>query len=355
MSRKMMVAVVSLLVVASLALAGCGDGITAEEIVAKMQEMLEATEDAHAIVRIALNAQGITMGATAEVWEKTPNKIRAEVLESTDGLFDGTVVVTDGLHGWVYEPQRNVVTVGSLENMEMPLPQEILTSMQDVIQALLDISDVSLVGEESVAGRAAYKLSIKAKEGAEVQIFPGGGTATLWVDKEQWTVLKATYEAGSFGQGEMEIEEFEMNLGVQDSLFTFEAPDSATVIETSSEEPVPLSMEEAKDSASFALLVPSYVPSGVTLVGIFQVGESFVFRYDHSPEVAFTVIQGPELTGPPPLGESQGMSVRGQEATAITDELGGNTFLYWAEDGVTVSVAGHIDLDEALSVAESLR
>ncbi len=355
MSRKMLSAVFGLLLVASLALAGCGSKITAEEIVAKMQEMLETTEDAHAIVRVSLNAQGITMGATAEVWEKAPNKIRAEVLQSTDSMFDGTVVVTNGLQGWVYEPRRNVVTVGSLENIEMPLPQEILTSLQGVIQALLDVSDVSLLGEESVAGHDAYKLSVKAKEGADVQVFPGGGTATLWVDKEQWMVLKATYEAGTFGQGEMEMESFELNSGLSDAVFEFDVPEGATVIEPGSEEPVPLSLEEAVDRASFALLTPSYVPAGVTLVDIFQAGESFVFRYDHSPEVAFTVIQGPELSGPPPLGESQGISVRGQEATAITDEVGGNTFLYWTEDGVTISVAGHIDLDEALSVAQSLR
>ena len=45
----------------------------------------------------------------------------------------------------------------------------------------------------------------------------------------------------------------------------------------------------------------------------------------------------------------------GAGITVITDEAGGNTFLYWTEDGVTVTVAGHITFDEALQVAESLR
>ena len=71
---------------------------------------------------------------------------------------------------------------------------------------MLNATDVELVGEETVAGRDAYKLEANPKEGAEEQLFPGNGTATVWVDKDQWIVLKATYEAGAFGQGSMEIQ-----------------------------------------------------------------------------------------------------------------------------------------------------
>ncbi|MFN2243267.1 MAG: DUF4367 domain-containing protein, partial [Anaerolineae bacterium] len=33
---------------------------------------------------------------------------------------------------------------------------------------------------------------------------------------------------------------------------------------------------------------------------------------------------------------------------------GGNTFLYWTENDITVTIAGRISLEEALQVAESL-
>ena len=55
------------------------------------------------------------------------------------------------------------------------------------------------------------------------------------------------------------------------------------------------------------------------------------------------------------MGASQDITVRGQSATVISDEAVGNTFLYWTEDGVTVTIAGHIGLEEALQVAESLK
>jgi outer membrane lipoprotein-sorting protein len=338
----------------SLLLAGCGSQITAEEIVAKMQETVENTEDAHAVVSVDVNAQGIELSAKAEVWEKAPNKIRAEVIEASDAQFAGAIMVTDGQTAWAYEPLRNVVTVGGDGEVEMPLPQEAITSLQESIQELLDASEVELVGEEQVAGNAAYILTAIPKEGTTTEFFPGDGTATLWVDKNRWIILKATYEAGSFGQASMEVESFDLNTGLADDLFAFEIPDGATVIDVEARTPQPLTLDEARAEAAFGLAVPDYVPGGATLIEVFRVGDSFVLRYDHSTQVSFTIVQGPELAGPPPLGQTDAITVRGQDATVITDAVGGNTFLYWTEEDVTISVAGHISLDDALLVAESI-
>jgi outer membrane lipoprotein-sorting protein len=344
----------ALLLVLSLALAGCGDRITAEEIVARMQETVEDTQDAHAVVSASMDVQGIEFSATAEVWEKSPNKVRAEVLEASEPDLVGSIVVSDGQQGWSYEPARNVVRVGSASEIETPLPEEMLTELRDVIQAVLDASDVELAGEETVVGRGAYKLTLRPKADAEQSFFPGDGTATLWVDQEQWIVLKAEYEGGTFGQGSMEVQSFELNPGLSEDLFAFTVPEGATVIDVEAQKPVPLTLDEAREQAGFPLLVPEYVPAGATLIEVFRVEDSFVLRYDHSPEVSFTVIQGPELASPPPLGQAQNVSVRGQSGTAITDEAGGTTFLYWTEGVVTVTVAGRISLDEALQVADSL-
>jgi hypothetical protein len=262
--------------------------------------------------------------------------------------------VSDGEQAWMYEPHRNRVQVGGAGEVEMPLPQEILTSLQEDIQEVLDASDVELVGEETVAGREAYKLTVNPREDAQQGLLPGNGVATLWVDKEQWIILRATYQANAFGSGEMEVQSFELNSGVADDLFHFEVPEGATVIEVEHQQPQPLTLDEARTQAEFPLLVPGYVPEGVTLIEVFRVADSYVLRYDHSTIVSFAIVQGPELAGPPPLGESQVATVRGQSATVVTDPAGGHTFLYWTEDGITVTVAGHISLEDALQVADSL-
>jgi outer membrane lipoprotein-sorting protein len=347
--------VFSVLLVLSLALAGCGQKITAEEIVAKVRETVDNTQDAHAVLTANVNAQGIELSAKAEMWEKMPNKGRAVVLEASDPKYVGTTMVSDGQQAWLYEPARNLVTTGSMGEVEMPLPQEMLTSLQDVIQQMLDNSSVELVGEETVAGRDAYKMSLSPKADSQQQLFPGNGMATLWVDKEEWFILKATYEAGTFGQGSMEVLSFELNPGLADDLFTFQAPEGTKVIDIAAQQPEPMTLVEAMQYPGFHVLIPEYVPEGATLISIFKSGESIILRYNHSTQVSFAIVQGPELASQPPLGESQNVTIRGQSATVVADAAGGNTFLYWTENGVTVTIAGHIGLDEAQKVAESLK
>jgi outer membrane lipoprotein-sorting protein len=348
-------ALLGLVLVLCLALAGCGNRITAEEIIAKIQETAQNTDDAHAVVVANVDVQGIEMTLTAEVWEKAPNMMRAQVLEATESQFTDVLMISDGQQAWVYEPARNRVQVGPAGELDMPLPQEMISSLQEAIQEVLDGSDVELAGEEEVVGREAYKLVVSPREDTGQELFPGNGTATLWVDKEQWFILKAMYAADTFGRGDMEVQSFELNPGLPDDLFHFEVPEGAAVIDVEAQKPQPLTLDEAKAQAGFPLLVPEYVPEGVTLIELFKSADSFILRYDHSAQVSFAIVQGPELAGPPPLGDTQDVTVRGQSATAITDEAGGNTYLYWTENGVTVTVAGHISLDEALQVAESLK
>ncbi len=336
-----------------LGLAGCGQQLTAEEIVAKMQDTLQNTQDAHAVVSGQVAGEGMDVSATVEIWEKAPNLVRAQVLESSRPEVAGAVVVVDGSKGWYYEPARNRVVIGVPGEMEMPLPEEILLSMQDTIQQVLNVTDVELAGEEEVLGRPAYKLVLTPKEGTEFESV--AGSATLWVDKEQWIVLKALFEVTGMGQGSMEVRSFELNPGLPADLFTFQVPEGAEVVEVEAEEPVPVTLDEARAQAGFVLLVPGYVPGGATLIEVFKLGDSIIQRYDHSQEVSFTIVQGPELAGPPPLGNTQELTVRGQPATLVVDEAGGNTFLYWTENGVTITLAGHIGLAEALQVAESLQ
>jgi outer membrane lipoprotein-sorting protein len=216
MRNKVWIAV-GLLLVISLVLAGCGSQITAEEIVAKVRETVDSTQDAHATISATVNAQGIEMLVKAEVWEKSPNKVRAEILEASEDRFVGTVLVSDGQQAWYYEPARNQVMVGAPEGMETPLPQEMLAQLQDAIQQVLDVSDVELLDKETLAGRQAYKLLLTPKEDAEQQVLPGNGEVTIWVDQEQWFILKATYEGGAFGQGGMEVLGFELNPGLDDA------------------------------------------------------------------------------------------------------------------------------------------
>ena len=136
-------------------------------------------------------------------------------------------------------------------------------------------------------------------------------------------------------------------------------PEHAHVIHIEDMQPTPLTLEEAREQAGFDLLVPAYVPDGATLIEVFSVGEAIILRYDHST-TSFTIVQGdlPHLEHDLQQREAHGdaveVTVRGRTAMLVIDDAG-NSLLTWEENGVSVTVAGHISEEEVLKVAESLQ
>jgi hypothetical protein len=183
---------------------------------------------------------------------------------------------------------------------------------------------------------------------------PAGSQATLWVDQERWVVLQAHFSGGIAGEGQMRVRSFEINTGLADDRFQFEVPAGAKVTKAEDKQPKHLTLDEARTQADFALLVPTYVPEGATLIDVLTVEEAFILHYDDSL-TSFSVIQGlSEGVREAPPGQKTEATVRGQKANLITDGLG-NNFLTWVEDGVTITIAGRISQDEILKVAESLQ
>ncbi|TEU11818.1 MAG: DUF4367 domain-containing protein [Anaerolineales bacterium] len=343
----------SVLVVFALLLGGCQRRPTAEEIVAKLEEVEASTEDAHAVLEISLQVEGMDEELVVEVWEKKPNKFRAEVLEANDPELAGAISVTNGQQFWTYQPSKNEVLVGEVGPDEPSSPRDMIQSMDEAIQQVMDTSEVKLAGEEDAAGVATYKLELTPKEDDET-VLPPGSKATLWVEQERWIVLQAHFSGGIAGEGWMRVRSFELNTGIADDLFQFEVPAGAKVTKAEDKQPKHLTLDEARTQAHFALLVPTYVPEGATLIDVLTVEEAFVLHYDHSM-TSFSVIQGlSEGVREAPPGQKTEVTVRGQTANLITDGLG-NSFLAWTEDGVTITIAGRISQDEILKVAESLQ
>jgi outer membrane lipoprotein-sorting protein len=360
--KKQWLIALSVLAMLSLLLSGCQTGPTAEEIVAKMQEVEASTEDAHAVVEFSVQFEDVDvdMDVVVELWEKRPGKFRAEVLEAGEAELEGVVSVTDGEQAWLYHPGDNVVLMGALGDIksdEIPVdPQQAIQLMEEGIQWAMDNFDVKLAGEEELNGVATYKLVFTPKEDEEYPMpIPPDGTATLWVEKERWIALQAHFDGSSFGQGWVRVRSFEFNTGLDDARFQFEIPEGAKVINLADLEPTPLTLDEAREQAGFHLLVPAYEPEGTTLIEVFKVSEAFVLRYDHST-TSFTIVQGslPQPMEQTPSGEATEITVRGQTATLIT-EGAGNSFLSWTEDGVNIAIAGHVSADEIVKVAESLQ
>ena len=117
---------------------------------------------------------------------------------------------------------------------------------------------------EEIDGRPTYLLETSPKEEGEgIQLLDG---VKLWVDKETWMPLRyEMYDSDGGLMMELEIRDLEVNTGIPDSEFVFEVPEGATVKTVdmdSFEIPKQTTLEEARESAGFEILVPEYLPEG---------------------------------------------------------------------------------------------
>ena len=279
-----------------------------------------------------------------EVWRKQPDKLRFEVLEAVSVEFRGMTFVNDGAQAWLYNASRHEVTAGEPESIKLPLVQDVIESIDELIR-VADAGQVKLLGAEKMPAGETYKLEMP---------YPDGGRALLWISREYWVPLKVEYTSQTLGKGTLVARSLELNTGLSDSIFLFEVPADAQVTQTAGAKSQALTLDEARTRAGFPLLVPAYLPQGVTLTNVFQLGEAIALYYDGF--IPFTIVQSRSeaIAQVPQTGISQKIALRGTEATFIVDEGQGGIFLAWSENGVSVSIAGAISVEEALKVAESL-
>ncbi|GAB4537611.1 MAG: hypothetical protein Kow0063_24570 [Anaerolineae bacterium] len=340
------------LAIVFLLIVGCQSQPTAGEIVARLREVEANTQDVHAVLEISVDTQGQAEDLVIEAWEKKPDKFRAVVLQASDPEYQDAVTVADGRQVWMYQPAKNEVLVGEVGQDGPSSPRDMLRFVDEIVQRALDTSDIKLAGEEEVAGVATYRLELVPTQD-EGALLPPGSKATLWVDQERWIILQAHVTGDVVGEGRMSVRSFELNTGLEDGLFQFEIPDGARVTNLEDKHPTSVTLDEARAQADFPLLLPGYLPEGVTLIDVLTLDGAVILYYDHS-DTSFSIIQGWPAEEDIPLGQKTSLSLRGQTAELITDDLG-NSFLIWTENGVTIVVAGHISQDEVVQVAESLQ
>lgn len=328
-------------------LLGCGpeESITAGEIMGKVRETWEGAVDTHATWELTLDMGVIQDQLVVEVWRKQPGKLRVEVLEAASIEFRGMTFVSDGTQAWLYNASRREVTIGEPEAVKLPLIQDVIESIDGLIRTA-DAGQVKLLGTEKISAGETYKLEMP---------YPDGGQALVWISKEYWVPLKVEYTSQALGgKGTLIARNLELNTELSDGIFLFQVPADAKVMQTGGAKSQVLTLDEARAQAEFSLLVPAYLPEGVTLANVFRLGEAIALYYDGF--LPFTILQSrSEAIAPvPQTGPAQKITLRGTEATLIADEAQGGIFLAWAENGVNVSIAGTISVEEALKVAESL-
>ena len=342
-----------LMVLAAVLFTGCVDHVsemTADQIATRMEAKQESIEDFSATMVMTTSFGGETETMRAKIMTKQPDKSRFEYIEPAE--LAGMVMVTNGSTMWRYDPARNRVTKMELRETECgPFDMD----YTEIIRSLLNETDLSYEGTESVNGRSAYVLNITP--GDETELVQDISNTRVWIDCENWMLLgMEMYDPDGNLAVKAEYRDITFNTGIPDSEFIFEVPEDAVVVEESFEDRIPqeMTLEEARNHLSFDLKTPSYLPDGCEFDHAVVFGKNRVsLMYTNGSELlqisewvsdAVDHIE-PEIENP------EVVSING------TDREFGSVFgintLRWSVDGIEYSLSGTITKEEMLRVAES--
>lgn len=374
---------------------------TAEDILVQMIENDLTITDAHAIVTMNLDSIEQDGSGTVEIWaargEDTEGEghhgaFRLEVLEASEDKAQGAIIVSDGITLWAYSPSENKVLVGTpeeakamMENMDasdfmggkygeffsggegmhpkgeyengdMDHPE----NAQEAVSMLQEYVKLSLSGTTSVGGETAHVIKMEPlPEQMPVEFMAIGGYINLWVGEESNLPLGIGYTGGTMGEFSASVVEYQFNTGLDAALFTFEIPADAEIVSFADMKPQSLTLDEARNLEDVEFQTPAEVPAGATLVDILEVRGAIVQHYTLPEGGSFTIAQGTwdgnAMENGEHASEAQSVDVRGTTGQLLASEEGDQVLLTWTEGDLFFTIAGDLSVEDALSIAESLK
>jgi outer membrane lipoprotein carrier protein len=134
----------------------------------------------------------------------------------------GDVMVADGRHFWLYYPSsdpRQVIRTSIAAGGEaVDLQQQFLSNPNQRFVPTLN-------GEETVAGRAAYVMTLVPRQRSPYKVL------RIWVDKQDYLVRRFEMTEENDSVRRVELRNLRTNHTLSDALFTFTPPAGAQVFD----------------------------------------------------------------------------------------------------------------------------
>lgn len=290
-------------------------------------------------------------------WRSEDGKIRVEA--ENEAGDDTSIAVNDGSNMTTYQVEENKAIVMDDEELlefNQPSPKEQANVMLDFIR---DTHDISNEGDDEVAGRDTYHLVAEPND--ENSLF---GRLELWIDKENWMVLKMIFWTGD-QKSEVVYTKFEMGADIPEDIFTLEIPEDAEVTNLDNfMDTEEISLEDALEGVGKPFY---YLPEeeGIEIStidkfdmeGIAERTEvNIEYTKDGVPFATLAVFDSPEDVDEDfAMPDEQEVTVRGMDGT-FTD-TDGFRLLHWQEDGLTYSmmiIDPNIELEELQQLTEQM-
>ena len=123
-------------------------------------------------------------------WVAEDGKRRVETVMEETG--EKAITVNDGTELITYDETTNTAyRIGVTEDLKEFQDMSPKEKAEMMLDAIKDTHKMTLVGEEKVIGRDTYHLKAEAKDKDSLY-----GDQEIWVDKENWFILKTVANSG---------------------------------------------------------------------------------------------------------------------------------------------------------------
>lgn len=203
-----------------------------------------------------------------KTWYAGPTRWHIETQsETTHQPLYKTIQIADGGAQYDYDVTNKTVNIQVAEPSSFPSPS--VLSLDFLQQDMSNCYSPRIVGEEVIAGRAAYKVDMGIAKCRSASAPELNGPHTLWLDKETFFVLKSEIRALNSDRvtSSFRVTSIRYNIDLSDDLFTFLPPADAKVNDMRPK-PAPSQTEyQAQLSAlaqriGFPIFAPAQSPSG---------------------------------------------------------------------------------------------
>jgi hypothetical protein len=316
--------------------------LTAAEVLRKTQSSLDEVQACRSVLYMSINTDLIKDSVSLYLWEQRPAALKVQVLSAVNPQLQGMAFATDGKQSTSYSPHANRVLVGPADRVKLPLILEKLLEARTEWIRQADPDDAMLVAKERKGGLVVYEVRVPLS---------ASGYARYTVDARRWRVQRILYEDEHLGQGEIRVQEMDCSSEIGAADLRLDIPNGVPVQQVSIEDNRPLTLEDAQMTVPFPLRTPGDLPVEIHFVAAYQLDKNIAIVY--GGEWAFTLVQGPGI-GQVPQDRATPVPLRGRQAMAIADAEHEGWVLIWQEDGLQFSVAGTLERQNLVDIAESL-
>ncbi|MFD1928221.1 outer membrane lipoprotein carrier protein LolA [Sporosarcina siberiensis] len=295
---------------------------------------------------------------TAKEWVSKEGERRIE-MTSVEGP-EHMVVVNNGLNITMYDKASNSVQIMDMSEVDLHQisGQSPRQQAEKMLEMIKDSHELSIVGDEKIAGRDTYHISAKVKD--TNTLF---GDQELWVDKKTWMVLKSVSKSEQLVLTQ-EYTKIDFQHDLNKNVFVFDIPEGATVEAIDSESIAP--KEATKEQVQEALGAYYQVPesndlklSTITFYEVLEERPEFSFDYMQNDIPAFSVTvfrETPDMESLDEMPNEDEIVIRGQKGSKL--ESGDFRLLNWEEAGLRYSVILEnpmIEIDEVVKYLDDMK